>query len=264
MTVSLYANATFGERAQDWTRIADLGKTAFAWNDVRYVRALGLGKARGTSESVLSEARLEAIARGVAEKRFGTVWLAERSAAENLVAPEPRNVAFLSADFHAVSPDDNAPAALSRHLSMVAEVGPLWPSNAQFDALGEMVGLMDAQYGCIWAGVDRDRARSESMLTVVRHWQSEEPEWRFDIHHRSHRRWQFGPRVRGAYWGNLLSADVVRQLGGVEALQGVGAVKSFGNGTTYVQLTPTVGEALGEAGQERMARLQKLLGPVLV
>lgn len=102
------------------------------------------------------------------------------------------------------------------------------------------------------------------MLTVVRHWQSAEPEWRFEIHHRSQNRWQFGPRVRGAYRGNILSADIVSQLGGVDAFRNVGSVEAVGNGTTYLQLTPTVGEALGESGQERMAALQALLAPVLV
>jgi hypothetical protein len=120
------------------------------------------------------------------------------------------------------SPDD-PPSVLPCELIMNAELGTLWPSLGEREAMRVLVRTAEVQYGYIHVGADRDRATSEQLLAVLYDPGAGKPAWMPEIFHMAQYRRAFGARVRGAYWGNFLPTHIVDQIGGLRSLVATGA-----------------------------------------
>jgi hypothetical protein len=78
---------------------------------------------------------------------------------------------------------------------------------------------------------------------------------------------EIGTLVRGAYWGNFLGAELVRRLGGLEAVLGAapGAVVTpIEGGGVYVQVSKEPSPDLPPRDQERLRALAGFLEPVSI
>lgn len=135
-------------------------------------------------------------------------------------------------------------------------------------AVWELVG---SPYGLIYSGRTYDdvhmeltaipsralgatlSAREELRLRWLGFWQQYEDE--------------IGVLVRGAYWGNFLGTDIVRRLGGLEAVLKAApgeVVAPVGAGGVYVQVSNEPGPELPRRDQERLRALGRFLEPVSI
>lgn len=267
VTLGMYCTGAFTAPGFQWSQLTPIARSP----DRRVVRHASMiyERHQGPERSVIEQ--LEAlIDLGVADVRDDLVIVPARTSRRNIVTVRtPWRRAHFSVRHatHALtgSPDD-PPSVLPCEMLMGADLGTLWPSQSEQEALRELVRTTAVQYGYIHVGTDADRAHSEQLLMVMHESHRGEPAWASDIRHLARWRHVFGARVRGAYWGNVLPTHLVDAIGGLEALVATGAsmVERLTPDLTYVQLTPTVGEALTEAGLERMEKLRAVLAPVTV
>lgn len=268
VTLALFGLGEFTHSAQEWFDLTMLAQDAFDWRPLRFVHGTSR-VSRGPREKPVSMKAFDSISTGFATGRLDAAWIIERSAKESAQSPDPPNVAFLTVEHHGRSTTaaiDDAPNVLPCSVSMKAEVSSAWPASKHLVVLRQLARLTRAQYGCVYVGADHEQAISERSLVVTRDWKRPDPEWGPEIHRLARWRHLFGEKVRAAYWGNFLSQPLVNAIGGTDALRATGAstVEHIPGGLTYVQLTPTVGEALGEAGVERLSKLKTLLAPISV
>ena len=268
VALALYSEGRFRSNAEAWSKMVALAPSAFAWRPIRFSRAHSL-VARLPGDRAVSEKLFASVAAGFAEERFDGVDFYETSAREDRATPFGENYALFTADYTIRSVSStifDPPNVLPCDVNLVADVGDCWPSVAERLAVCELAQTAQVRYGCIFVSADRDQASSEGSLVSHYGWPGEVPAWTTEIERMARWRHLLGERVRGAYWGNFLSSAIVDAVGGRDALSSTGAsiVEQLSPEITYVQLTPTVGEALGEAGLACMDKLRALVASVAV
>jgi hypothetical protein len=268
VTVVFYGDGEFAARADALERLASCARDAFSWQPFRFVEGVSM-TSRRTGNRAFSVERLQKLALGIRSGKLDGIWLAERSDAAELTEPTQTRPAFLSIKVQERSLTgrfDDPPNVLPCTVSLVAEVVPTWPTAAQRQALCDMASVAGAQYGCVFVGEDPMRAESECVLGTVYMMGDPDPPWASEIYRMARYRYQIGDRMRGAYWGNFLPDGMVAAVGGEAAVSAIGATvfARVHPTLTYVQLTPTVEEALTEEGLARMERFRALFAPVMV
>ncbi|MGV3708326.1 MAG: hypothetical protein ACO1Q7_05750 [Gemmatimonas sp.] len=267
VTVVLYASMPIPAHADNWRHIAQSAQQAFRWDPVRYVRAFGKIGARGISDQPLTEKVMQKVAINFASGGLAQVLLKQRSASEEASEPDPRNQSFLTIGHVPPTPmEPDVPIKLPFELSLTAQLDGRWPTPEERSHLMRLASAFGTVYGCVYVGRERDRATSERLLVVPYDWRAGQPAWAGEIHRMDRQRAAIGTLARDSYWGNFLADSLVSGCGGPAAFESVDAavLESLGEGVSYLQLTPTISEALGEMGLERRDKLKTLLAPVTI
>jgi hypothetical protein len=268
VAIVFYGDGRFSTKADALMRLAALAGDAFHWQPFRFARGLSR-TSRGTGNRSLSPKHVADLALKMTSGELDGIWFAERSDARQLTEVAHICPAFLSIKIEERSftgAFGDPPNTLACTVSMVAEVSPEWPSLEERRAVLDIACVTAARYGCVFVGTDLMRARSESVLVPGKMMGDPDPPWATEIHRMARYRHQIGDRVRGAYWGNFLSDQLVEKVGGAAAVRATGAsvFERVRDDLTYAQVTLNAGEALTDEGIARMARLRALLEPVVV
>jgi len=270
-SIVVYFDGTFGQHAQDWEAL------------------------RSASQSVLPMPQLETIAgyarpgeRGIGYSRVGVrpfTRLATRVQADGIAFAQlledvaedwPGECANCTVYF---TKEDRITPAAPLHASVTTnyQVSPSWPSPTERAAVQRLCETVHGTYGFVALSHDRYEALNHGAWALSSPWEytnsGADPvrKQRFEaslneMARRNRFRHLMGERLRGVYWGNLLPAAIVQQVGGDAAftLAGCEVVEWINDRVLYVQLTATFATAETTAALATLARVSQLLAAFVV
>lgn len=138
-------------------------------------------------------------------------------------------------------------------------------------AMTAFSGTVDRGYGFVHVGRDSRDVLMELTITPMFRWGQElsasDLRRQERLQHCQLERVRIGRAICGAYWGNLLGPELVKQLGGKDQIKveaPVALVRAIGDEAIYIQATadlPTVDDPLY---QEAIGKLEAYLAPVSI